>query len=267
MNTIQRLILVLLPACLARPAQSETVIQYEFNVDDHPSYLGTQVVSGRQFMAVFSNLKGDSHVTGNPPPSYMSDTWVHSNNFLEFSATLADGYALSLDAVVFDYRSESDGGYEGPASYNVTAGTSLVAMASISGGWQPLTRDDGWHAAVTAASHGVLSNPLSGTTHFRIFAGGAASAVAYLWVDNITVLGTITRAPAVIQELSISQALVRLTLNLCASGATHVIDRAVEEIPGAWTSVYSFVGFPGLTNWAEPCSTAGERSCYRVRVE
>jgi len=258
------LLFIALVLAWAWPATAEVVVWYQYQYNDFPETIAPDVISGSQFNAAYSALKGDSDTTGNPLPSYVADEWISETNYLECAVNLRDGFALTLDDVVFDYRSEFAEGYAGPTAYQVWAGPATSAMVCLSNGWQPLTRDDAWHAAVTARNDGLISGELPGTVYFRICGRGAEQADAYWWVDNVAVHGTLATNYPRIWQIAASNEDVWLTLTIPSSATTYRIERAVDVSGATWTTLGSFSRQAGWTNWTDSVALTNAALFYRV---
>lgn len=242
------------------------VAAYDFSDGVNPSFLAPEMESGSAVDAAASDLKGASHTSGNPLPSYMADAWTTGVNYVQFVLVVRPEYALVLEDLVFDYRSEALDGYNGPLQYNVRVGTDLFQLQSLSGGWQDLVRDDAWHARQTAAVASVAAPWLSGQIYVQIAGRGAEQQPAYWWLDNIEVHGSFVPNPPLVSRTQWAQGAPQLEILPYATGSMHRVERASVLIPDVWQPVHSFTA-TGSTNWSEAWSNSWGFVYYRVVVE
>lgn len=256
---------ILCSLALGLSAKAETLALYDFDYDENPSEVASLVSTATAFVAIGSTLKGPISDVGNPAPSYMADAWINGLNFVNFVLTIAPGYALTVDELTFDYRSDSDGEWQGPTNYNVLIGPQYYLGHSLSGGWQPLVRDNDWHSAPPAQNSGAVTPFLTGAVAFRIHGQGASTNRAFWFLDNIVARGALTYDPPRVAAMTQTASGIELTLGLGMTGLTYQVEQAADASLGAWTNLHSFIGCGPSTNWMAPPGADAE-SFYRVRI-
>lgn len=244
-----------------------TIVRYEFNTNETPDLVAAHVTDASSMDAPLSDVKDDSHSSGNPIPSYQADVWSDGSNRFEFSFRMADGYKLSLDRIVFDYQSEVDGDFMGPTEYDLKAGTN-GSMVSLTGGWQALVRDNAWHADLTVSNNAGIVVGGGGQLTVQIFGRGASTSEAWWWIDNVTVYGLISPTHPELIQAALVSGNAWLSIQPNSEGLTCQVERASAILDGAsWTSVYSFVATTAATNWSEPLPSGMDKIFYRVTVQ
>lgn len=74
-------------------------------------------------------------------------------------------------------------------------------------------------------------------------------------------------APARITDLSVANSMLSFVItNLSASATNHVL-RSSDLLAPAWSTIHTFTGVSGQTNWGEALSNEWEKAFYRVTTE
>lgn len=256
-------------ACVffAEAGVAELLVKYEFNTNDTPDIVAPNIAAASRLDAPLSDLKGDTHSDGNPIPSFYADMWSNGLNRFEFTVQVADGYVMSLERIVFDYRSEVDGAFMGPVEYELQAQGS-GDPGSLTGGWQELVRDNAWHAGVVVSNRAGIVVEEGGQLTVQIFGRGASHSEAFWWIDNVAVYGVVSPAQPEVLQAALVSGNMWLAIQPFAPGFTCQVERASTFSAGAgWTSVYSFVAATAVTNWSEPLPAGTPGAFYRVTVQ
>jgi hypothetical protein len=85
-----------------------------------------------------------------------------------------------------------------------------------------------------------------------------------------TALSTMTaiiNPPPRCAGVTLTNGAINLVITNLTSYLTNIVERAFDpESPGAWTTVGTFTGREGATNWTETLESGGTRASYRLRA-
>jgi hypothetical protein len=67
--------------------------------------------------------------------------------------------------------------------------------------------------------------------------------------------------------VTLTNGAINLVITNLTSYLTNIVERAFDvESPGAWTTMGTFTGQEGATNWTETPNSDWTRATYRLRV-